>query len=226
MFPLKDTIPSRTFPIITLSIIVINSIIFIYELYLGSDVDHLVSSLGVTPVLYTQAWQENPWQLISETVPLFSSLFLHGGWLHVISNMWYLWIFGDNVEDRTGHFRFLLFYLFCGILATFSHIILNPISDIPTIGASGAIAGVMGAYFILYPRSRIVTLFFLFIFVQIVEIPALYFLGFWIILQVISGTLSTGLTAASGGVAWWAHIGGFLAGLIFIFSFRKTRKRK
>jgi hypothetical protein len=226
MFPLKDTIPSRTFPIITLSIIVINSIIFIYELYLGSDVDHLVSSLGVTPVLYTQAWQENPWQLISGIVPLLSSLFLHGGWLHVISNMWYLWIFGDNVEDRTGHFRFLLFYLFCGILATFSHIILNPISDIPTIGASGAIAGVMGAYFILYPRSRIVTLFFLFIFVQIVEIPALYFLGFWIILQVISGTLSTGLTAASGGVAWWAHIGGFLAGLIFIFSFRKTRKRK
>ena len=226
MFPLKDTIPSRTFPIITLSIIVINSIIFIYELYLGSDVDHLVSSLGVTPVLYTQAWQENPWQLISGIVPLLSSLFLHGGWLHVISNMWYLWIFGDNVEDRTGHFRFLLFYLFCGILATFSHIILNPISDIPTIGASGAIAGVMGAYFILYPQSRIVTLFFLFIFVQIVEIPALYFLGFWIILQVISGTLSTGLTAASGGVAWWAHIGGFLAGLIFIFSFRKTRKRK
>ena len=226
MFPLKDTIPSRTFPIITLSIIVINSIIFIYELYLGSDVDHLVSSLGVTPVLYTQAWQENPWQLISGIVPLLSSLFLHGGWLHVISNMWYLWIFGDNVEDRTGHFRFLLFYLFCGILATFSHIILNPISDIPTIGASGAIAGVMGAYFILYPRSRIVTLFFLLIFVQIVEIPALYFLGFWIILQVISGTLSTGLTAASGGVAWWAHIGGFLAGLIFIFSFRKTRKRK
>ena len=226
MFPLRDTIPSRSFPIVTFSIIIINSIVFGYELYLGSGLDQFLTSLGVTPVFYTQAWQENPLQLLSGIAPLFSSLFLHGGWLHVISNMWYLWIFGDNVEDRTGHFRFLLFYLLCGILATLSHIILNPLSDIPTIGASGAIAGVMGAYFILYPRARIVTLFFLFIFIQIVEIPALFFLGLWIILQVISGTLSIGLSNASGGVAWWAHIGGFLAGLISIFFFRKTRRRK
>lgn len=225
MFPLRDTIPSRNFPIITLCIIIANSIVFIYELSLGPTIDQFLTRFGVIPVFYTRAWQENPLQLIPGLVPFFSSLFLHGGWMHVISNMWYLWIFGDNVEDRTGHFRFLLFYLFCGILAVLAHIIVNPLSDIPTVGASGAIAGVMGAYFILYPRARIVTLFFLFIFIQIIEIPAIFFLGFWIILQIFSGTLSTGLTNESGGVAWWAHISGFFAGFISILFFKKNRTK-
>jgi rhomboid family protein len=226
MFPLRDTISSRSFPIVTLGLIVTNILIFLYELSIGPGLNKFLTNFGVVPFLYIQTWQENPVQLIPGLIPLFSSLFLHGGWLHVISNMWFLWIFGDNVEDRTGHFRFLLFYLFCGIMASLAHIILNPTSTIPTVGASGAIAGVMGAYFILYPRAKIVTLFFFFIFIQIVEIPAIFFLGFWIVLQIISGTLNTGLTNESGGVAWWAHIGGFMAGLIFIFYFRKTKKRK
>jgi len=226
MFPLRDTIPSRSFPIVTLFLIITNSIIFIYELFLGPALDQFLNTFGVIPVFYRQAIQENPIQIIPGIIPIFSSIFLHGGWMHVISNMWYLWIFGDNVEDRTGHLRFLLFYLLCGVLATLAHIITNPLSAVPTIGASGAIAGVMGAYFILYPRARIVTLIFLFIFVQIVEIPALFFLGFWVILQILSGAFTTGLTKESGGVAWWAHIGGFLVGFLLIFIFKKTRSRR
>jgi membrane associated rhomboid family serine protease len=225
MFPLRDTIPSRSFPIVTLFLIITNSIVFIYELLLGPALDQFLNTFGVIPVFYTQALQENPLQVITGIIPIFSSIFLHGGWIHVISNMWFLWIFGDNVEDRTGHFRFLLFYLLCGFLATLAHIIANPLSSVPTIGASGAIAGVMGAYIILYPRAKIVTLIFLFIFIQIIEIPAFFFLGFWVILQIISGTLSTGLTQESGGVAWWAHIGGFFVGFLLIFIFKKTKSK-
>ncbi len=223
MFPLRDTIPSRSFPLVTIFIIFLNSIIFIYEVSLGDQVNELLRVFGVIPIYYTKAFQEDPFLLISGIPPLFTSLFLHGGWLHVISNMWFLWIFGDNVEDYTGHVRFLLFYLFSGIIATMAHVILNPFSIIPTIGASGAIAGVMGAYFILYPNSRVITLIFLFIFIQLIEIPAIIFLGLWILIQVISATMTTGVTQEGGGVAWWAHIGGFLSGLLTIFFFRKKR---
>ena len=225
MFPLRDTIPSQSFPIVTLFLIITNGIIFIYELSLGPVLDQFLNNFGVIPVFYTRALQENPLQVIAGIIPIFSSIFLHGGWLHVISNMWFLWIFGDNVEDRTGHFRFLLFYLLCGVLATLAHIMANPLSTVPTIGASGAIAGVMGAYFILYPRAKIVTLIFIFIFIQIIEIPALFFLGFWVILQILSGTLSTGLTNESGGVAWWAHIAGFFTGLLLIFVFKRSKRK-
>jgi len=221
MFPLRDTIPSRTFPFVTISIIIFNFLIFFYELSLGSTLNEFFKSYGIIPAEFLNINIKNPFQIVSLTLPLFSSTFLHGGWMHIIGNMWYLWIFGDNIEDRTGHFRFLIFYILCGMLAGITHILMNSHSSIPTVGASGAIAGVMGAYFLLFPRAKILTLVFLFIFIQIIEIPAVFFLGFWILFQFISGSMSVGLTENSAGVAWWAHIGGFLIGLVLVMFFKK-----
>ncbi len=224
MFPLRDTIPSRTFPFVTISIIIINFFVFFYELSLGPALSEFITSYGIIPVEFSNLSVKKPLQIIFLIFPLFTSTFLHGGWMHIIGNMWYLWIFGDNIEDRTGHFRFLIFYLLCGMLAGMTHVLMNPHSSIPTVGASGAIAGVMGAYFLLFPRAKILTLVFLFIFIQIIEIPAIFFLGFWILFQFISGSMSVGLTENSGGVAWWAHIGGFLIGLILVMFFKKRTR--
>lgn len=221
MFPLRDTIPSRSFPIITILLICVNLLIFFYEFTLGSQVESLIRLLGVIPAHFSNFLSLNPTRWLRLILTLFSSVFLHGSWFHVISNMWYLWIFGDNIEDRTGHLRFLVFYLLCGLLAGITHIVMNPLSEIPTIGASGAVAGVMGAYIVLFPRSKITTLIFLVIFIQIVRIPAIIFLGFWFILQILSGTLSLGIIEKSSGVAWWAHIGGFFTGMIIVFLFKK-----
>jgi membrane associated rhomboid family serine protease len=157
--------------------------------------------------------------------PFFTSMFLHGGWLHLLGNMLYLYIFGDNVEDALGHVRYLLFYLACGVAASVTHLALNLDSVVPTVGASGAIAGVLGAYFLLYPKAKVLTLLPIFIFIQIVEIPAFLFLGFWFLLQFISGTVASASQNA-GGVAWWAHIGGFAAGAAYtIFRYRMFRRR-
>lgn len=224
MFPLRDTIPSNKFPFITVSIIIINLVIFFYELSLGKNLEIFIQNFGVIPAKFTTFGEKDPTQIAGLIITPFSSIFLHGGWMHVVSNMWYLWIFGDNIEDRTGHFRFFIFYILCGLIANATHIVTNPGSNIPTIGASGAVAGVMGAYFLLFPRSKITTLFFLVIFIQIVRIPALFFLGFWIVLQIVSGTLSLGLDSQTGGVAWWAHIGGFFCGLLLILFFKKRQK--
>ena len=224
MFPLRDKIPSKTFPFITVSLIVINLVVFFYELSLGQQLNSFLNTFSIIPSQFNEAINQPSIQIFPIGFTLFSSVFLHGGWMHVIGNMWYLWIFGDNVEDSTGHFRFLIFYLLCGILAGITHILLNPFSTVPTIGASGAIAGVMGAYFLLFPKSKILTLIFIFIFIQIIEIPAVFFLGFWIILQFISGSMSRGLVDSGGGVAWWAHIGGFLVGVTLILLFKKRKK--
>ena len=143
-----------------------------------------------------------------------TSLFLHGGWMHVLGNMLYLWIFGDNVEDRFGHFRYLVFYLFSGAVAALGQVMIDPFSTAPMIGASGAIAGVMGAYFVLYPRSRILTAIFVVIFMDLVEVPAIFFLGIWFVMQLLSGVGSIGAQAMNGGVAFWAHIGGFAIGAL------------
>jgi membrane associated rhomboid family serine protease len=221
MFPLRDTIPSRSFPIITVVIICLNLLIFFYEFTLGAKAETLISSLGMIPASFANFLSVDISSWPPLILTLFSSVFLHGSWFHVISNMWYLWIFGDNIEDRTGHLRFLLFYLLCGLLAGIAHIVMNPLSEIPTIGASGAVAGIMGAYIVLFPRSKITTLIFLVIFIQIVRIPAIIFLGFWFLLQLLSGTFSLGIVEQSGGVAWWAHIGGFFTGMIFVFLFKK-----
>ncbi len=203
MIPLSDVIPSRTKPVVTVGLIVVNAVVFLYQLMLPEPaLQVFVGRYALIP-----AWFSVP--------ALFTSQFLHGGWMHVISNMIYLWIFGDNVEDRLGHVPFLIFYLGAGAAAALLQTLFNPFSSVPMLGASGAIAGVMGAYFVLYPQSRVLTLIFLFIFVDIVEIPAIFFLGIWFLMQLLSGVGSLGVSnAAGGGVAFWAHIGGFVAGLL------------
>ena len=211
MIPLRDDIPSRTAPILNYALIAANVLAFFYELALGSGLDEFIHRYGVIPSLYF--YRDVP--LIVGVVPLFTSMFLHGGWLHIAGNLLYLYIFGDNVEDRFGHWRYLCFYLGAGVVAGLAHVVANASSTVPSIGASGAIGGVLGAYMMLYPRARVVTLIPIFVFVQFVELPALLLLGFWFLQQFLMGTLSLGAgSAEAGGVAWFAHIGGFLFGAI------------
>ena len=212
MIPLRDIIPSRTTPYITVTIIILNAFGWFYELSLPHEsLNEFLTVYGVVPAYFT--WPT-----------LITSMFLHGSWMHVIGNMWYLWIFGDNVEDRVGHGRFILFYLLCGILAALGQVAVDPASQLPTIGASGAIAGVMGAYFVLYPHSRVLTLI-PWIFIQIVELPAIVLLGFWFLMQLFSaGAIAvTSASHGSGGVAFMAHVAGFTFGALGIFVFRKKQ---
>lgn len=219
MIPLRDNIPSRTFPFVTIAIIIINTLVFLYELSLGKQLDQLVRIYSIIPTQYISGSAHYD---LSRYLPLFSSMFLHGGWLHLIGNMYFLWIFGDNVEDRVGHFKFIIFYLLCGLAAGFTHIYTNPHSHLPTVGASGAIAGVLGAYLLLYPRARVLTLVPLGFFLDIIELPALIFLGFWFIIQFFNGFFAIALVSREiGGVAWWAHIGGFIFGLFIVNIFKK-----
>ena len=215
MIPLRDVIPSRTTPYVTIGIIAVNALAFWFELSLsGPSRQAFLREFGIVPAAFA-----------GPTV--LSSMFLHGGWLHVIGNMWYLWIFGDNVEDRLGHGRYLVFYLLCGGLAGLAQIAMDPKSTVPMIGASGAIAGVMGAYFVLYPHSRVLTLIPLFIFIEIVEIPAIFFLGFWFLMQLFSGVGSIAqTTGAQGGIAFWAHVAGFVVGLAGVFVFRRPERQR
>jgi membrane associated rhomboid family serine protease len=212
LIPLRDIIPSRTTPIVTIALIVTNVLVFLFELSLGRGVEEFTLYYGLVPAAFS--W-----------VAVFTSMFLHGGLFHVAGNMLYLWIFGDNVEDRMGHGRFLVFYLLCGIAAALAQTIAAPDSVVPMVGASGAIAGVMGAYFVLYPKSRIVTLIPLFFFFQIIEVPAIFFLGIWFLMQFLSGVGSI-VTAAQGGVAFWAHVAGFLAGLSGVIVFRRPERER
>lgn len=218
MLPLKDENPSFRRPWVNYTIIVINILIFFHELSLGGAVNRFIFTYGVIPVeiihghrLYT----------------IFTSMFLHGGWMHIFGNMLYLWIFGDNVEDSMGHFKYLVFYLLSGVFAAFAQIFINPFSRIPLIGASGAISGVLGAYFVLYPRARVLTLipdpFTFGIFWRIIRLPAYILLGFWFIIQFFYGLLSLPYSGHTGGIAFFAHIGGFVFGLIAI-KFFKPRK--
>ncbi len=218
MIPLKDENPTSRFPIITISLIIVNLILFFYEISLGKGLELFIQSHGVIPV---RLMEGNP----NAFPTLFTSMFLHGGWLHVLGNMLYLWIFGDNVEDSMGHLRFLIFYLFCGLIATFTHIFVSANSQIPTIGASGAIAGVLGGYLLLFPKARVLTLIPIFFFIRIVRLPAYFLLSFWLILQLFYGFVSLPGTEISGGVAWFAHIGGFFGGLILIKFFQKKNRR-
>src|SRR5262249_38780597 len=212
MIPLRDVIPSRTVPYLTVTIIVLNALAWFYEISLPrEDLPVFLQQFGVVPAYFAAP-------------TLISSMFLHGSWSHVLGNMWYLWIFGDNVEDRMGHFRFLVFYLLCGIVAAFGQILIDPTSTLPTIGASGAIAGVMGAYFVLYPQSRVLTLIPLIIFWEIVELPAIFLLRFWFLMQLFSaGTVAATTNSQSGGVAFMAHVAGFITGLVGVFVFRKRQ---
>jgi membrane associated rhomboid family serine protease len=211
MIPLRDVVPSRTTPYITITIIVLNGLAWLFEVSLPPDVlAQFLGVYGMVPAFFS-------------TPTLITSMFLHGSWSHVIGNMWYLWIFGDNVEDRVGHGRFIVFYLLCGIAAALGQMAIDPNSTLPTIGASGAIAGVMGAYFVLYPHSRVLTLI-PWIFIQIVELPAIALLGFWFLMQLFSAgaiAVTASTQGGGGGVAFAAHVVGFVAGMGGVFVFRK-----
>jgi membrane associated rhomboid family serine protease len=202
MIPLRDVIPTRTFPIVTIIVIVLNALAFLFELSVpNSQMQPFMREYALVPAHFSWA-------------AVFTSMFLHGGWLHFLGNMLYLWIFGDNVEERLGHLAFLLFYLGCGVAAALAHVYMNLSSLVPTLGASGAIAGVMGAYFVLYPQSRILTLVFFGFFYRIVELPAVLLLGIWFVMQFFSGAASVGANA--GGVAFWAHVAGFVTGMAWV----------
>jgi hypothetical protein len=223
VFPLRDNIPSRTFPIVTLMIIVANVLAFFWEISLGPRLEGALWRWAIIPARFTDR-EVGIWaHPIQQLVPFFSSMFLHGGWLHLIGNMWTFWIFGDNVEDRLGHDRFALLYLASGLAAGAVHIFTNAGSAVPTIGASGAVAGVMGAYFRFYPRARVATVIPPFIFGPVFVLPAVVFLGFWFLLQFFNGVMSLG-EGRSGfaGIAWWAHVGGFGFGaLVCLFAARR-----
>jgi membrane associated rhomboid family serine protease len=213
MIPIRDAIRSKNFPVVNLLIIVLNALVFLWQLALGPHVKEAFFLYGIVPIRYSDPSLSEQFSRFQQWLPFLTSMFLHGGFLHILGNMWFLYIFGDNVEDRLGHIRYLFFYILSGVAAGSIHLFTNWGSRIPTIGASGAISGVMGAYLLLYPRARITTLIPIFLFIQLIEIPAFVFLGYWLLLQL----LSAGFTPSHvGGVAWWAHIGGFVSGLIFV----------
>ena len=216
MIPLRDVIPSRTTPYVTIALIVVNVLVFAYEFMMDEfSLNQFILYFGLVPAAFS--W-----------VAVLTSMFVHGGLLHAGSNMLYLWIFGDNVEDRMGHGRFLVFYLLCGTAAALAQTAVRPDSTIPMVGASGAVAGVMGAYFVLYPHSRIVTLVPLFVFIQIMEVPAILFLGLWFLLQFVSGvgSIASVTGESTGGIAFWAHIAGFVAGVSGVLVFRRPERQR
>ncbi|ODS32928.1 MAG: rhomboid family protein [Candidatus Scalindua rubra] len=226
MIPIRDKNPSSTFPYVTIGIIVVNVIVFLIELSLGTRLDGFIMEYGVVPLKVTYYSQVPDLTFMNTFFPFISSMFLHGGFIHLIGNMWFLWIFGDNIEDKLGHFKYLGFYILCGIIASSVHVFFNSQSGVPCVGASGAIAGVLGAYMITFPHARVVTIVPLFIFLQVIELPAMIVLGFWFVIQFFNGAASISASATSGGVAWWAHIGGFVSGVIIFFIMRIFYVRK
>jgi membrane associated rhomboid family serine protease len=223
MFPLRDNAPRNSFPAITLGLIAINVVVFLYQVTLNPySLQNFVMQNGVVPIRVT-AFLDGRVPIDAALAPFFTSMFLHGGWLHLTGNMWFLWIFGDNVEDAFGSFAYLIFYITCGITASVMQFAISPLSRVPTIGASGAIAGVMGAYLFLYPRARVLTLVPFFIFFTI-EIPASVMLVYWFVIQFFSGVASLGMSHTTGGVAFWAHVGGFIMGMLLTGFFRRPAR--
>ena len=218
MIPIKDINPTERFAIVTLIIIVLNIAVFIYELALGPQASEIfVDSFALIPKRLFSRVPETS-HLVPAGAAIFTSMFLHGGFLHIAGNMLYLWIFGNNVEDSMGRIRFIVFYFLCGFIAAYTHAIANAASTVPMIGASGAISGVLGAYLLLYPRARVLTLIAFGLYIRTVEVSAMFVLGFWFVLQFLNALLSAG---TGGGVAWYAHIGGFLAGILLIGIFKR-----
>ncbi|MBI5842588.1 MAG: rhomboid family intramembrane serine protease [Chloroflexi bacterium] len=216
MIPLYDTLRSRRFPLVNWLLIGANVLVFLYEIRLSSgQLRGLIETRAVIPAHLVG----NP---PSQWITLFSAMFLHGGWFHILSNMWVLFIFGDNVEERMGKMGYLVFYLLCGAAAGILQAYILPTSSLPMIGASGAIAGVLGAYLILFPRARVASIVPIFFIFTLVELPAVIFLAFWFILQLFSGLMALE-GAVGGGVAWWAHIGGFLFGILTVSLFARRR---
>lgn len=227
MFPLKDDIPSQRFPVVTIWLIIVNILCFVYQLSLGQELESFIIAHGFVPARFA-AEQAGNGMFLAGYIPIFSAMFLHGGLLHVFANLWMLWIFGDNVEDRMGHGRYLLFYLLCGVGAAFAQFWSNPRAQVPMIGASGAIAGVLGAYVFLFPRARILTFIPIFILFYLVEIPAYFFIGFWFLMQFLQGAAQQAAVGGlvEGGVAWWAHVGGFVAGVMLLYFFKRGEKKR
>jgi membrane associated rhomboid family serine protease len=218
LIPIKDINPTERFAIVTLIITVLNIAVFLYELVLGPQAGEIfVDSFALIPKrLFSRVPEAS--HAVPAVAALFTSMFLHGGFLHIAGNMLYLWIFGNNVEDSMGRIRFIVFYFLCGIIAAYTHAIANAASMVPMIGASGAISGVLGAYLVLYPRARVLTLIVFGLYIRTVEVPAMFVLGFWFVFQFLNAFLSA---STGGGVAWYAHIGGFLAGILLIGIFKR-----
>jgi membrane associated rhomboid family serine protease len=236
MFPLRDDIPTRSTPVVTVGLIAANVLVFLYQLSLGAGElgaqasRDLVLEFGVTPCRLTGSCRDVI-ELPSPYLTIFTSMFLHGGLFHILGNMLYLWIFGNNVEDTLGHGRFLAFYGLSGVAAALAQTAVQPASSIPMIGASGAVSGVLGAYLLLFPHARVLTLVTIGFLIRLVHIPAVVVLGFWIVVQFVNGFVTFGAIAARGetgvgGVAWFAHIGGFLAGIGLLFLLRPRPARR
>lgn len=214
MFPFRDRIRASVVPWVTYLIVAVNVAVFVYELSLGPALPEFMRRNAVVPARLAGLSWSDPLDWVAAARPTLVSMFLHGGWLHLILNMWYLWIFGDNVEDRIGRPRYVALYLASGVAGTLAHVWANPGSPIPTVGASGAIAGILGAYLVTYPRVPVLTGIPVFVFIHLIELPAWVLLGLWFLLQFLSGAAAISTTQVSaGGVAWWAHIGGFVAGM-------------
>lgn len=224
MLPLSDHNPRRTVPFVTFTLIALNILAFLWELSLGPQIQEALYGVAFIPRRF---WIPGYWP--QDIMTTFASMFLHGSLMHIGSNMLYLWIFGDNIEDRLGHVRYVIFYFLCGIVATLAHAFFNPTSTLPAIGASGAIAGVLGGYLILFPHAQVTTLIPIFMFITIRQVPAVLILGLWFVLQLFSGVGSLGVQDAQdmGGVAYFAHIGGFVAGmgLILVLGGKRPRRR-
>ncbi len=227
MIPIRDSVPSRTTPLITYLLIAVNVGVFLYMHSLHAEQLHFfIVRLGFVPVRFSAMIRDGfQAATIEQTFPIFSSLFIHGSWFHLISNMWSLWLFGDNVEDSVGHFNYFLFYILAGVFASLIHYLFNMFSPIPVIGASGAIAAIMGAYVVMFPLARITTLVPLLWIPLFIKVPALFFMGIWFFSQVMSGISTLGQSELGGGIAWWAHIGGFIFGLFVINFIRKRHWR-
>ena len=219
MIPIKDENPTQSIPFFTLLLIAVNVSVFIYQMSLGRGMEAFMLEMAAIPYEITHMKDTQIPAAVPLPLTLFTSLFLHGNLAHLGGNMLYLWIFGNNIEDALGHLRFLLFYLLCGFIATMAHIMSNPDSPVPLVGASGAIAGILGAYLLLYPKAKVQTLVILIFFIRIIRLPAAVLLTLWFILQVVNST-------GGGNIAWYAHIGGFAAGFLLVKPFLKKKRGK
>ncbi len=225
MFPIRDVNPSEKRPIVVMTLVAVNLVIFLYQVFLPkAALFKLVYLFGIVPQRYTHPEWAVHVGFPDTYLPFLSHMFLHGGWFHVLGNLWILWVFGDNVEDRMGHLRFLIFYLLCGVGAGVFHVWTDADSMTPVVGASGAIAGVLGAYFLLFPMARVVCVIPILFYPVFIEVYAFVFLLFWALIQVFSGAASLLERGQAGGIAWWAHVGGFIAGMALCGLFAKRRR--
>lgn len=226
MIPIRDSVPSRSVPLVTRALILVNALVFFYELTLPKEaLESLCYLFGIVPARFTDpGWADAAGFPAGGYWVFLTHQFLHGGWLHIISNMWALWIFGAKVEDAMGHLRFGAFYLLCGVLAGLTQLLAQPHSHVPSLGASGAIAGVLGAYLLLYPKARLILLVPILFVPYFFEVPAVVYLGLWFLSQLFNGTLALASPEQAGGIAFWAHVGGFAAGMLLCGLFLQRRR--